>query len=1076
MRTLLAVGLLTLLTACVALSEERAAISDPHPNPVMRIDLSSAGYEPGSRTARLDYEGNVTLNFVDANHFLLTFNPKQLLVRLPDCPSDHDDWLARAVIVEIPTGRVVRSVDWYLHDRHRYLWSLGHGEFLLRKLNSLYLIDGNFKEKPLFASPKSLVWASVTPDGKEVILETEVEKAPPRYQVQFLDIETLAVKRSFFVKNLFAVQGTSTGYVDALHSNDIWLIRFGPTPDQRINLARVHSRQAPQVFYPSDNSLVIARCAIPCTQYAASAFTVSGRRLWRQHWDQARYFPTVIRSDDNSRFGVSTLHLAALSKPGNASTDEDDVSDNVEGLAQTVQVLETASGTPILTLDITPSVKSGQNAALSSDGLHLAVLHGSTVEIYDLPMPTDEERALFTALKADAPGLYVPASAPETDAVAEAPTQALPPLTPSGTTELTGAAAVPAAALAKTTVNEPGGSSEPLTTFRVASRTVLVDVVVTDSSGHPVKGLSASDFSITEDSKPQDVRSFREVSADQPAPATPAPTAKTKAPPNVFTNSAPGPEPGAVTLVVLDLLNTPVTDQSYARQQLINFLKARKPDTQFALCLLTPGRGATLQLLQGFTSDENTLMAAINRKSSSPQQAGWQASGISSREALTSFVKIAQNNPRNDSSAILSGMESMVAQAQAAETDQRVDITMDVLTHIARYLGGLPGRKNLVWLSGSFPMAISPGAAMDLHIAEHRNYSARVKQMTNLLAEAQIAVYPVDVRGLQSNGNSAVENNFSGPGQRTVSAANPGRTGSPSSGRGAEDGTPSLDQILQMARDQQGSQPNERSTMEQFAKDTGGQAFFNTNAIDKAIGAATEQGLNYYSISYSPTNKNYNGKFRKIRVELARKGYHLHYRQGYYADEAGGAITAGGTFAGLGAAAMQHGSPLAHQIHFAVRVIPIGNKTRMLASGAKPAGKKAKNQSASSPFEVEVQRYAIDYAVDRSDVRFVAQSNQTVRMALGVDVASYSDDGRRLNSISGLWSKDLNTTELRDASIGGLRMHEEVDVPTPAASLRLGVEDQVNKHLGTIELPLPVPAPPDVPKRTKHSLPEVEPD
>src|SRR5439155_22268117 len=112
----------------------------------------------------------------------------------------------------------------------------------------------------------------------------------------------------------------------------------------------------------------------------------------------------------------------------------------------------------------------------------------------------------------------------------------------------------------------------------------------------------------------------------------------------------------------------------------------------------------------------------------------------------------------------------------------------------------------------------------------------------------------------------------------------------------------------------------ERDTLLQFATATGGKAFFNTNGIRDAIATAAEQGSNYYTLSYNPTNKNFDGKFRKIKVQLAEKGYSLHYRQGYYANELHRSASET-ELAGLASiVAMQHATPLANQIPFPVRI------------------------------------------------------------------------------------------------------------------------------------------------------------
>jgi hypothetical protein len=126
------------------------------------------------------------------------------------------------------------------------------------------------------------------------------------------------------------------------------------------------------------------------------------------------------------------------------------------------------------------------------------------------------------------------------------------------------------------------------------------------------------------------------------------------------------------------------------------------------------------------------------------------------------------------------------------------------------------------------------------------------------------------------------------------------------------------------------AQTDEHSTMTKLAAETGGQAFFNTNDITKAIKTATEQGANYYALSYTPENKNYNGGYRKLKVTVAGKKYHLAHRSGYYAIDALAPMKGSKDLASsLARAAMQQGSPQSRQIVFGVRVVPVG-KPRIL--------------------------------------------------------------------------------------------------------------------------------------------------
>ena len=65
------------------------------------------------------------------------------------------------------------------------------------------------------------------------------------------------------------------------------------------------------------------------------------------------------------------------------------------------------------------------------------------------------------------------------------------------------------------------------------------------------------------------------------------------------------------------------------------------------------------------------------------------------------------------------------------------------------------------------------------------------------------------------------------------------------------------------------SQAQEHTTMEQMASDTGGHAFYNTNGLASAVAKAIDAGSNYYTLTYTPTDHNWNGSYRNIHVELA---------------------------------------------------------------------------------------------------------------------------------------------------------------------------------------------------------------
>jgi hypothetical protein len=88
-------------------------------------------------------ESSVSLNFVDADHILLTFNPKKLFQRLPTCSPDHQDRLVHAAILEVPQWKSCERGGLVPSRSPAYLWPLSPGAFLLRRLNDLYIVDSS---------------------------------------------------------------------------------------------------------------------------------------------------------------------------------------------------------------------------------------------------------------------------------------------------------------------------------------------------------------------------------------------------------------------------------------------------------------------------------------------------------------------------------------------------------------------------------------------------------------------------------------------------------------------------------------------------------------------------------------------------------------------------------------------------------------------------------------------------------------------------------------------------------------------------------------------------------------------
>jgi hypothetical protein len=352
-----------------------------------------------------------------------------------------------------------------------------------------------------------------------------------------------------------------------------------------------------------------------------------------------------------------------------------------------------------------------------------------------------------------------------------------------------------------------------------------------------------------------------------------------------------------------------------------------------------------------------------------------------------------------------------------------------VLIGIAKYVHDLPGRKNVIWFSGSFPSSTSAGA--DPIGSEAESYYRDVKQATDEMARGQIAVYPVDTHGVVVLGKNV--------GTPTRSFA--------SSTLGDDSAAISLNAKYM--------------TEDELAYATGGRAFHSTNDLVSSLTEATEAGAHYYTLSYAPSNQDYHGQQRNIHVELAKPGCSLAYRRAYFGSAdfvepgSSGKKSAAAEMAALKKevdslyAHMQAGAPMVHQLLFRVHVSTLGPPAKatpeqMASMGdTPPATSGGKNGRTKSRDSIKIQTYVIEYAIAARE------------KALEVAATIFGDDGKTLNGVVQKVEEDsvLGDGESHE---GIYRIRQQLDVPTGAVSIRLGVRDVKTDNVGTLEIKLPI--------------------
>jgi VWFA-related protein len=537
------------------------------------------------------------------------------------------------------------------------------------------------------------------------------------------------------------------------------------------------------------------------------------------------------------------------------------------------------------------------------------------------------------------------------------------------------------------------------TTFRAETRLVLLDIVVTNAKGEPVPGLQREDFQVTEDGRQQNVSVFEEHKGGAINVANIPPM-----PANVFTNYPLTKVPDSVNVLLLDWLNTQPQDQSYVRAQTIKYLNSITPGTSLAVFTL----GARLHMVQGFTTDPTVLLTALDSKNVKP--------GTESTRLLPTTVQAASERHMIDmmrmnmaAPAAIEAVTQEMAGTGALHSDQRVKVTLQALQQLARFLSGIPGRKNVIWFSGSFPIRIFPGAGVP------HEYAGDLRQTADLLTPGRVSIYPVSAEGLTGNFTYEAENAFSA--------------------REQEENL--KEESLKHAETQ--------LAMEELARDTGGQALYNANSLSDAMAHAINSGSHFYVLAYSPSNQKMDGKYRAIEVKLLRGEYKLAYRRGYYAEEA--KIRPGrdqGAPADPLLRLMAFGLPDSTQIVYKVRVQPSNPQP---AADAPHAGG---NTELKAPFT----RYVVEYAISPRDLALKLNRDGIHRGNVEAMLTAYGLEGKPLNFVARKFDIELEPNVYQEAETIGLQLRQEIDVPLGDFYLRTGIYDPSSARVGTLGIPL----------------------
>jgi VWFA-related protein len=388
---------------------------------------------------------------------------------------------------------------------------------------------------------------------------------------------------------------------------------------------------------------------------------------------------------------------------------------------------------------------------------------------------------------------------------------------------------------------------KPTVKFETTTQLVIVNVVAKDRDGKPIENLKASDFTVFEDGKPQQIKVFEYQRLEDAPLSPPAKTFATRPEDKLQEAETPQPAPRVTSavqttitpakpgeikykdsrLLVLyfDFQGMPVEDQIRAQEGALKFLTTQMTAADRVAIMSYTGQ---LKVLHDFSDDRDSLIRTVK--------------GLVLGEA-SEMANVVSDESAEDTGAAFTADES---EFNIFNTDRQ----LTALGQALKMLASLPEKKALVYFASGVARS---GIDND----------AQLRATINTALRSNVSIYPVDARGLVAMAPAGNANRGSGGGA--------GNRGNFSGGAGRS-----------MMSNLSGSQ----DTLYALAADTGGKAFLDSNDLAMGVAQAQRDIASYYILGYYSTNTAMDGKYRRIKVQINNNlNARLDYRTGYFASK-----------------------------------------------------------------------------------------------------------------------------------------------------------------------------------------------
>ena len=381
--------------------------------------------------------------------------------------------------------------------------------------------------------------------------------------------------------------------------------------------------------------------------------------------------------------------------------------------------------------------------------------------------------------------------------------------------------------------NKPVGSADQAATIKVTSRLIIEAVGVKDKKGNPIEGLSAKDFTITEDGVAQTIKicEHNVLTEDAtPLPVTPPSQENIKIY-NRLARTQIAPEATGeirykdhrLLALYFDMTTMPQADQYRALEAAQKFIRTQM--TAADLVAILRYNGSSVDILQDFSADRNHLLSILETMVVGEGQEG---------------AEVANDDSSSDTGAAFGQDDS---EFNIFTTDRQ----LAALQTAAEALGRLNEKKSLIYFA----------SGLNLNGLDNQAQLVATEQAA---IRAGVSFWPIDARGLVASGplGDATQGSQGGSAMYTGAAASA--------------------MTSRFARSQ--------DTLFALAGDTGGKALLDNNDLDRGIVNAQHADSDYYILGYYTSNTAVNGKFRKVKVTLnSEMAANLDFRQGYFGEK-----------------------------------------------------------------------------------------------------------------------------------------------------------------------------------------------